>query len=105
MELADALHARGRSLVFITGELGAPDFRIVTRIAQGFAPAFIVSVVVHPSGAVHRAARDGRDRLLELGRVRHPLVVDEMSATFTSREPGTDQGPAATSLLRRRGSR
>ena len=43
-ELADALRARGRSLVFVTGELPAPDLTLAGRIARGFSPAFLVSV-------------------------------------------------------------
>jgi len=45
MELSQALHARGRSLVYVTGEVGAEDISVIARIARGFAPAFLVSVV------------------------------------------------------------
>ena len=45
MEVAEAIRARGRSLVFITGELGAGDITLVNRVAQGFSPAYLVSVV------------------------------------------------------------
>lgn len=45
MELSQALHARGRSLVYVTGEVGAEDISVVARIARGFSPAFLVSVV------------------------------------------------------------
>ncbi|HUP87509.1 MAG TPA: DUF58 domain-containing protein [Acidimicrobiales bacterium] len=45
LELAEALRARGRSLVFITGELSGPDLTLVARIASGFSPAYVVSVV------------------------------------------------------------
>jgi hypothetical protein len=45
LELAEALRARGRSLVFVTGELSAPDLTLVARIASGFSPAYLVSVV------------------------------------------------------------
>jgi hypothetical protein len=44
-ELAEAIHARGRSLVFITGELRAEDITVVNRVAHGFSPAYLVSVV------------------------------------------------------------
>jgi uncharacterized protein (DUF58 family) len=44
LELADALKARGRSLVFLTGELGAVDLTLVARIARDFSPAYLVSV-------------------------------------------------------------
>jgi uncharacterized protein (DUF58 family) len=44
-ELADALRARGRSLLVVTGTLDAEDLRLVSRIAQGFSPAILVSVV------------------------------------------------------------
>lgn len=43
-QLADALRARGRSLVFVTGELGPQDLRLLSRIAHGFSPAILVSV-------------------------------------------------------------
>jgi len=59
LELAEALRARGRSLVFITGELGAPDLTLLARIASGFSPAYLVSVtrerrvpLVAPPGVV-----------------------------------------------------
>jgi len=45
LELADALRARGRSLLVVTGTLDAADLRMVSRIAQGFSPAILVSVV------------------------------------------------------------
>lgn len=43
-QLADALRARGRSLVFVTGELDPQDLRLLAKIAHGFAPAILVSV-------------------------------------------------------------
>lgn len=50
LELAEALRARGRSLVFVTGELSAPDLTLVARIANGFSPAYLVSVVARRTG-------------------------------------------------------
>lgn len=44
LTLADALRARGRSLVFLTGEPPARDLTVIARIARGFHPAFLVSV-------------------------------------------------------------
>ena len=44
-ELSEALRARGRSLVYITGELPPHDMALVARIARDFNPAYIVSVV------------------------------------------------------------
>lgn len=43
-QLADALRARGRSLVFVTGELDPQDLRLLAKIAHGFSPALLVSV-------------------------------------------------------------
>jgi uncharacterized protein (DUF58 family) len=43
-QLADALRARGRSLVFVTGELDPVDLRLLSKIAHGFDPAILVSV-------------------------------------------------------------
>lgn len=48
-ELARAVHSRGRSLVFIGGQLSGADLTIVARIARGFEPAFLVSVASGPS--------------------------------------------------------
>lgn len=45
LELADALHARGRSLVYITGELVGADLAVISRISQGFSPVYLISVV------------------------------------------------------------
>jgi uncharacterized protein (DUF58 family) len=45
LELTDAIRARGRSLVFITGELHSGDMSLVARLARGFSPAVIISVV------------------------------------------------------------
>ena len=68
LELAEALRARGRSLVFITGELSAPDLTLIARIASGFSPAYLVSVVEHrqgpfvaPPGVVGIGCRDARE--------------------------------------------
>lgn len=44
-ELADALRARGRSLVFVSGTLDADDLQLVSKVAQGFSPALLVSLV------------------------------------------------------------
>jgi len=68
LELAEALRARGRSLVIITGELAAPDLTLVARIASGFSPAYLVSVVaqrhgpfVAPPGVTGIACADARE--------------------------------------------
>lgn len=68
LELAEALRARGRSLVFVTGELSAVDLTLVSRIASGFSPAFLVSVVaqrrgpfVAPPGVTGVACADARE--------------------------------------------
>lgn len=45
--LADALRARGRSLVLVTSEPSASDLTLIARIARGFHPAFLVSVSSH----------------------------------------------------------
>jgi uncharacterized protein (DUF58 family) len=45
LELAEALRARGRSLVLVTGELSASDLALVGRITRRFSPAYLVSVV------------------------------------------------------------
>ncbi len=45
LTLSERLVARGRSLVFVTGELVGPDLVAVGRIARGFSPAYLVSVV------------------------------------------------------------
>lgn len=44
-QLAERLHARGRSLLFVTGELSGGDLIAVAKLAHGFAPAYFVSVV------------------------------------------------------------
>ncbi len=68
LELAEALRARGRSLVYLTGDLGAGDLTLVARIARGFAPAYLVSVVgrrdapfVAPPGVVGITCADARE--------------------------------------------
>ncbi len=43
--LADVLVSRGRSLVFVTGEPSGPDLLTITKLAHGFSPAYLVSVV------------------------------------------------------------
>lgn len=47
LQLGERIVARGRSLVFVTGELGGADLRAVGLIANGFQPAYLVSVVGH----------------------------------------------------------
>ncbi len=44
LELGEQIHARGRSLVFVTGEISSPDVLAIARIARGFLPAYLVSV-------------------------------------------------------------
>lgn len=68
LELAEALRARGRSLVFVTGALSAPDLTLIARIASGFSPAYLVSVVeqrqgpfVAPPGVVGIGCTDARE--------------------------------------------
>lgn len=45
-ELANDLHARGRSLVYLTGQPSAADLQLITRLSRGFSPAYLVSAVV-----------------------------------------------------------
>jgi hypothetical protein len=66
--LADVLVARGRSLVFVTGEPSGPDLLTITKLAHGFSPAYLVSVVaerhaplVAPRGMRAIACTDGAD--------------------------------------------
>jgi hypothetical protein len=54
--------------VIVTGELSAVDLTLVSRIATGFSPAFLVSVVaqrrgpfVAPPGVTGVACADARD--------------------------------------------
>lgn len=68
LELAEALRARGRSLVFVTGELAATDLVLVARIAKDFTPAYLVSVVeqrhapfVAPPGVVGITCANARE--------------------------------------------
>lgn len=77
LELAEALRARGRSLVFLTGELGATDLTLVARIARGFSPAYLVSVVaqrtapfVAPPGVTGIAVADAAAFVARWGALR-----------------------------------
>ena len=45
LELANATSGSGRSLVFLTGEIGAADFAALSRLARGFRLAYLVSIV------------------------------------------------------------
>lgn len=45
-EMSSELSARGRSLVFVTGQPSAADLPLIARLARGFSPAFLVSAVV-----------------------------------------------------------
>lgn len=67
-QLADTLASRGRSLVFVTGEPSGPDLMTLTKLAYGFFPAYLVSVVgerhaplVAPRGMRAIACTDGAD--------------------------------------------
>jgi uncharacterized protein (DUF58 family) len=67
-QLAEQLRARGRSLVFVTGEPSGADLVTLTTLAHGFAPAYLVSVsgerhapLVAPRGMQAIACRDGDD--------------------------------------------
>ena len=67
-QLAEQLRARGRSLVFVTGEPSGADLVTLTTLAHGFAPAYLVSVagerhapLVAPRGMRAIACRDGDD--------------------------------------------
>ncbi|MET0325269.1 MAG: DUF58 domain-containing protein [Ilumatobacteraceae bacterium] len=67
-QLADVLVSRGRSLVFVTGEPTGPDLLTITKLAHGFAPAYLVSVIaerhaplVAPRGMRGIACVDGED--------------------------------------------
>ena len=44
-EMAHGLRGRGRSLVFVTGELPSADLNLVSQVARRFSPAYVVSVV------------------------------------------------------------
>jgi uncharacterized protein (DUF58 family) len=77
LELAEALRARGRSLVFLTGDLGAGDLSLVARIARGFSPAYLVSVVgtrtapfVAPPGVTGIACADASAFVAQWGALR-----------------------------------
>lgn len=76
-ELADALRARGRSLVFVTGHLDGEDLRLVGKVAQGFAPAVLVSMVsqrhvplVSPPGMVGIACTSAAEFVAEWSQQR-----------------------------------
>jgi uncharacterized protein (DUF58 family) len=73
-ELTEAIRARGRSLVFITGELHSADMSLVARLARSFSPCVIISVVkdrrtpfVTPLG-VHKVACATADDFLQQWR-------------------------------------
>jgi uncharacterized protein (DUF58 family) len=44
-QLADVIVSRGRSLVFVTGEPSGTDLMTLAKLAVGFSPAYLVSVV------------------------------------------------------------
>ena len=77
VQLAEALRARGRSLVFVTGELSAGDLTLVARIARGFSPAYLVSVVgertvpfVAPPGVVGLSSASAREFVAQWSSLR-----------------------------------
>lgn len=66
IELVNATRGGGRSLVFLTGEIGAADFAALSRLSRGFRPAYLVSIVeqrtapmVAPPGMRAIACSDG----------------------------------------------
>lgn len=50
LDIADALRARGRSLIFVGSELTPSDLLVLTRLGRGFSPAYLVSVVAERTG-------------------------------------------------------
>ena len=65
--------------VFVTGEPSAADLLALGKLAHGFAPAYLVSVVARTRGAVVAAPRDDGHRVRRRRRVRRPVDVDAMS--------------------------
>lgn len=66
--LAEVVVSRGRSLVFVTGEPSGADLVTLTKLARGFTPAYLVSVVrdrfapvVAPRGMQAIACADGKE--------------------------------------------
>ncbi len=43
-EMARSLRGRGRSLVFVTGEIGGADLHLISSMSRRFSPAYLVSV-------------------------------------------------------------
>jgi uncharacterized protein (DUF58 family) len=77
VELADALRARGRSLVVVTGELDAVDLQLVGRLGRDFSPAYLVSVVadrtepfVAPPGMIRVTCRSAEEFTAEWAALR-----------------------------------
>lgn len=75
--LAEALVSRGRSLVYVTGEPSGPDLVTLTKLARGFSPAYLVSVVadrhtpvVAPRGMRAVVCNDGAEFAELWGTVR-----------------------------------
>jgi uncharacterized protein (DUF58 family) len=67
-DLAQAIVARGRSLVFVTGEVSEHDLVTLGKLTRGFSPAYLVSVVaerrspvVPPRGMQVVACADGAE--------------------------------------------
>ena len=51
-QLADVIVSRGRSLVFVTGEPSGADLVTLAKLAVGFKPAYLVSVVAERSDPI-----------------------------------------------------
>ena len=84
LEVAEAIHARGRSLVFVTGELRSADITLVNRLAHGFSPAYPGVGRRCPASAVHRSAGHDRDRNRVGRRVPRSLELGEVIEQFVS---------------------
>lgn len=76
-EVADAVRGRGRSLVVISGEPSDDDLAVLTKLARGFSPAYLVSVAAErqrplaaPHGMQPVACSDAADFANQWGLLR-----------------------------------
>lgn len=76
-EMAQSIRGRGRSLVFVTGELPAPELQLVGELSRRFSPAYLVSVVaersapfISPPGVVGVAVANAAEFAVEWATVR-----------------------------------
>ena len=100
-QLADVLVSRGRSLVFVTGEPSGADLVTITKLAHGFSPAYLVSVVgdrhaplVAPRGMRAIACADGPDFVAHWRgpAVNRPLASIVDAGRARRRRPGSPCG-------------